>query len=144
MILVGLAAAVLSWRYRGWRVDLVGLLGTGGAIVPLALIALATDWERQAGVAAPAGRFGNQTVVVTASVGMLAWLVSRRFGWGWAVAAWTVAFGIVVVVAAARVYVGWNWPSEVIASALLGGLWVLVFAVAWHTRDRVRASQSRG
>jgi hypothetical protein len=52
MILVGLAAAGLSWHYRGWRANLIGLLGTGGAIVPLALIALATDWERRAGRAA--------------------------------------------------------------------------------------------
>lgn len=48
------------------------------------------------------------------------------------------AFGIAVVVAAARVYVGWSWPSEAIASTLLGGVWVLVFVVAWHTRDRLR------
>jgi membrane-associated phospholipid phosphatase len=107
--------------------------------VPLGLIALATDWERSAWVVAPVGRFGNQTVVVAASLGMLAWLLSRRFGWGWTVASWTVAVGIVVVVAAARVYVGWSWPSEVIASTLLGGLWVLVFVVAWHTRDQIRA-----
>lgn len=144
MILVGLAAAGLSWHYRGWRANLVGLLGTGGAIVPLALIALATDWERRAGMAAPAGRLGNQIVVVAASLGMLAWLLSRRFGWICAVASWTIALGIVVLVAAARVYVGWSWPSEAVASTLLGSLWVLVFAVAWHTHDEVsdRVSES--
>ena len=48
------------------------------------------------------------------------------------------ALAIVVVVGTARVYVGWSWPSEAVASTLLGGLWVLVFMVAWHTRDRVR------
>lgn len=134
VVLVGLVAAVLSWRYRSWRADLIGLLGTGGMVLLLALIALATDWERAAGVAAPAGRFGNQIVVVAASIGMLAWLLSRRIGWGWGVAAWTAAVGTVVVVAGARVYVGWSWPSEAVASVLLGGLWVLVFLVAWHTR----------
>jgi hypothetical protein len=143
VILVGLVAAVLAWRYRTWRADLVGLLGTGGVVVLLALIALASDWERAAGVAAPAGRFGNQTVVVAASVGMLAWLVSRRAGWGRRVTAWTAAFGIVVVVAAARVYVGWSWPSEAVASTLLGGLWVLVFLVAWHARGRAAPAGRR-
>jgi membrane-associated phospholipid phosphatase len=73
---------------------------------------------------------------------MLAWLLSRRFGWRWAVAAWTSALGLVVVVVSARVYIGWSWPSEAIASTLLGGLWVLVFMVAWHTRDRVRAQSA--
>jgi undecaprenyl-diphosphatase len=143
IVVVGLVALALSWgRYADWRTDLVGLIGTGGAIVPLALIAIATDWERHAWMAAPAGLFGNQTVVVTASVGMLAWLLSRRFGWRWAVAAWTAAFGVAVVVAAARVYVGWSWPSEAVASTLLGGLWVLVLVVAWHTRDRLHAESA--
>ena len=140
IILVGFVALLLNWRVRIWRADLLGVLGTGGAFVPLALIAVATDWERSPGAAAtPAGVFGNQAVVVTASAGMLAWLLSRRFGWRWAVAAWTAALGLVVVVGTARVYVGWSWPSEAIASTLLGGLWVLVFMIAWHTRDRVRA-----
>jgi hypothetical protein len=145
IVVVGLVALALAWgRLQDWRADLVGLIGTGGAILPLALIALATDWERHAWIARPAGLFGNQTVVATASVGMLAWLLSRRFGWRWAVAAWTAAFGIAVVVAAARVYVGWSWPSEAIASTLLGGLWVLVFVVAWHTRDRLGAEARNG
>jgi undecaprenyl-diphosphatase len=144
VVLVGLVAAVLSWWFGTWRTDAVGLLGTGGAVVPLALIALATDWERGAGVAAPAGRFGNQIVVASASIGILAWVLSRRAGWGWSVAAWTVAVGLVVVIAAARVYVGWSWPSEAVASTLLGGLWVLVFVIAWHTRDDVGASAEGG
>ena len=46
---------------------------------------------------------------------------------------------MVILVSAARLYVGWDWPSEIVASVLLGALWVIVFAVAWRTRDRVRA-----
>jgi undecaprenyl-diphosphatase len=81
--------------------------------------------------------------VVAASLGMLAWLLSRRFGWRLAVPAWTAAAGLVVVVGAARVYVGWSWPSEVIASTLLGALWVLVFMIAWRTRDRARSDSGQ-
>ncbi|MBX6724053.1 MAG: DedA family protein, partial [Dactylosporangium sp.] len=44
------------------------------------------------------------------------------------------------LVSAARLYLGWNWPSEVVASVLLGGAWVTVFVVAWRTRDRLRAA----
>jgi membrane-associated phospholipid phosphatase len=44
-----------------------------------------------------------------------------------------------MLVGAARMYVGRDWPSEVVASTLLGALWVLLFAVAWRTRDRVQA-----
>jgi undecaprenyl-diphosphatase len=139
VVLVGVVALVLNWRSRVWRADLVGVLGTVGAFVPLVLIALATDWERASGAMPTNALFRNQTAVVTASLGMLAWLVSRRFGWAAAVAGWTAAVGIVVVVGTARVYVGWSWPSETVASALLGGLWVLIFIIAWHTRDRLRS-----
>jgi len=143
IIVVGLIGVALNWRVRIWRADLIGVLGTGGAFLPLAMIALATNWERGIGApASPVGAFGNQAAVASASAGMLAWLLSRRFGWRWAVAAWTSALGLVVIVVSARVYVGWSWPSEAVASTLLGGLWVLVFMVAWHTRDRVRAQNA--
>jgi membrane-associated phospholipid phosphatase len=38
--------------------------------------------------------------------------------------------------------VGWSWPSESVASVLLGWLWVLVFVIAWRTRDRLGADRS--
>ncbi len=134
---VGVAALALTWRSRVWRRDLAGVLGTVGAFVPLVLIALATDWARTPDSRPHADLLPNQTVIVAASLGMLAWLISRRFAWGWAVAAWTAAVGVVIVVGAARVYVGWSWPSETVASTLLGLLWVLVFVVAWRARDRM-------
>jgi undecaprenyl-diphosphatase len=142
VLLVGLVAIVLNWRSRVWRADLAGVLGTVGAFVPLVIIALVTDWERAPSATPKPGFFPNQTAVVATSLGMLAWLLSRRFGWRLAVPAWTAAVGAAVVVGAGRVYIGWSWPSEVIASTLLGGLWVLVFVVAWHTRDKARAGES--
>jgi undecaprenyl-diphosphatase len=141
VLLVGLVAIALNWRSRVWRVDLAGVLGTVGAFVPLVIITLVTDWERPPDAAPRPGFFPNQMAVVAASLGMLAWLLSRRFGWRLAVPAWTAAVGAAVVVGAGRVYVGWSWPSEVVASTLLGALWVLVFMVAWHTRDKVRAGE---
>lgn len=140
--LVGVLAVALNWRSRVWRMDLVGVLGSFGAFVPLVIISIAADWERSPHTTPRPGFFPNQTAIVAASLGMLAWLLSRRFGWRIAVPAWTAAVGLVFVVGAARVYVGWSWPSEVVASTLLGGLWLLVFVVAWHTRDRVRAGSA--
>jgi membrane protein DedA with SNARE-associated domain/membrane-associated phospholipid phosphatase len=141
VLLVGLVAIALNWRSRVWRADLAGVLGTVGAFVPLVIITLVTDWERAPDATPTPGFFPNQTAVVVASLGMLAWLLSRRYGWRLAVPAWTAAIGAAVVVGAGRVYVGWSWPSEVVASTLLGALWVLVFMVAWHTRDKVRADE---
>jgi undecaprenyl-diphosphatase len=141
VVLVGLVAVLLNWRSRVWRADLVGVLGTVGAFIPLVVIALDAEWERSPTSSPAVGLFHNQTTVVTASVGMLAWLLARRFGWRWAVPAWTGAVLVVVLVVTARIYLGWSWPSESIGSILLGSLWVLVFVVAWHTRDRVNASR---
>lgn len=143
IVLVGLTAAATTWRSRvwrslHWRADLIGVLGTVGAFIPLLIIALTTGLERDPANAPPASLFRNQAALVAAGVGLLAWLLGRRFGWRVGVPAWTAALCAVVVVDAARVYVGWSWPSEAVASTLLGGLWVLVFVVAWHTRDRIR------
>jgi membrane protein DedA with SNARE-associated domain len=154
ILLVGLVALALNWRSlipRAWlgptgigtapRADLVGVLGTVGAFIPLVLIGLAADWAGTASTGPNPGFFPNQTAVVCASLGMLAWLLGRRFGWGAGAAAWTGAAGGAILVGAARMYLGWSRPSQTVAAMLLGGLWVLVFVVAWHTRDRVQASQ---
>ncbi|MGB9376315.1 MAG: phosphatase PAP2 family protein [Mycobacteriales bacterium] len=44
-------------------------------------------------------------------------------------AAWVIAIAIPVLVAAGRLYRGMHFPTDVLASALLGGLWL-----AWMTR----------
>ena len=136
VILVGLVALAINWKSRIWETDLVAALGTMGAFVPLAVIAMVTSWSPPSATQ-PSGRlFVNQTVVVTASLGMLAWSLSRRFGWVAAVSAWMSAIAGTILVGTARVYLGWNWPSQTLSSVLLGGLWVLVFVVAWRARDR--------
>jgi undecaprenyl-diphosphatase len=72
---------------------------------------------------------------------MLAWLLSRRFGWRTAVASWTAAVTGSILVAAARLFLGWDWPSGTVAATLLGALWVLVFMIAWRTRDRLSRTE---
>ncbi|MEN3305721.1 MAG: hypothetical protein V7603_1923 [Micromonosporaceae bacterium] len=143
VILVGLVAVVLNRRTRAWRADLVGVLGSVGAFIPLLILGVATDWVGTPVSEPVASVFPNQTAIVTASLGMLAWLVSRRAGWRLGVAAWLTAVAGSLLVAVARVYVGWSWPSQSVASVLLGWLWVLVFVIAWRTRDRVSLDPTR-
>jgi len=145
VVAAGVLGLVLNSRPGRWRADLLGVLGTVGAFIPLVILAVAADWVRPAaaGEAGAAGPFPNQVTLVTASLGMVAWLLTRqRLPWGGKVSAWMVAIGLVVLVSAARLYVGWNWPSEIVASILLGALWVVVFAVARRTRDRIRAADA--
>jgi undecaprenyl-diphosphatase len=132
VIAVGLIGVLLNPRPRAWRTDLLGVLGTVGAFVPLLVLALAAEWARSDGAAW--SLFTDQAMVVTASLGMLAWLLTRRLRWAAAVPVWFVAIGAVLLTALASLYVGRAWPSEVLASVLLGALWVLVFVVAWQTR----------
>jgi membrane protein DedA with SNARE-associated domain len=136
---VAVVGVALNPRPRVWRTDLLGALGTAGAFIPLLILALAGDWTRpEAGTHA---LLSNQVTVVTAGLGMLAWMVGRRMAWAAAVGLWLAAVGAVLLVAGASLYLGGTWPSEVVASILMGSLWVLVFMVAWHTRSRLRAEQ---
>jgi len=167
VVAAGVVGLALNRRLGQWRADLLGILGTVGAFLPLAILAVATELSRggddvvpggpllaQPGASVPgevvmaAGRFiggsglyGSQVTLVTASVGLVAWLLTRRWRrWGVGVACWTSAVGVVLLVSVSRLYLGWDWPSEVLASILLGAAWVLVFAVAWRTRDRLQAA----
>ncbi|HEX6500620.1 MAG TPA: VTT domain-containing protein [Micromonosporaceae bacterium] len=140
VVAVTVAVAVQHWRFpitRVRRQRLLGVVGTAGLFVPPLVLAVAADLGGTA-----LGLLSGQVTVVAASLGMLAWSASRRLNWAGGVAVWTASVGAPAVLGAARVYAGWNWPSEVFASMLLGALWVLVFAVAWHTRDQVLAGEA--
>ncbi|MEQ4304325.1 DedA family protein [Plantactinospora sp. B6F1] len=140
ILVVALAAAVVGWRTRPWRVDLLSVLGTVGAFVPLLVLVLVTDVTGPTS-SAPVRLLPAQNAVVAASFCTLAWLLARQSRWPMAVAAWTVAAVGVVTIGAARLYVGWSSASETVTSVLLGVLWTAVFIVAWASRDRaVRAA----
>lgn len=159
IVAVALLAVLLGWRSRSWRSDLVSIIGTIGAFVPLVVLALVAELtqpdEGSARVGAAAMPEGSATVaagsvfpaqhaVATASLCTLAWLVARRTRWPVGVAAWTVAAIGIVVVGAARIYLGWSSASQTVTSVLLGVLWTLVFMIAWATRDRARHGTAPG
>ncbi|HYN93689.1 MAG TPA: DedA family protein [Pilimelia sp.] len=136
---VALAAAVLGWRSRAWRGDLVSVVGTAGAFLPLVILAVVAErlQPEAYGPPAPTAVFvSTQNTVVTAGMCTLAWLVARFVRWPWAVTAWTVAAVGVVTVSGARLYLGLTPASDTVTSALLGASWTAVFMVAWATRDR--------
>ncbi|NES29395.1 DedA family protein [Micromonospora terminaliae] len=132
---VALVAAVVAWRNRPWRADLLGVLGTVGAFVPLVVLVLVAGLTGPGGPDAAPDLRPTQTAVVTASFGTLAWLLSRGARWPVAVAVWTGALAGVVAVTGARLYLGWSTASGTATSVLLGAAWVTVFVVAWATRD---------
>ncbi|MCF0094524.1 DedA family protein [Micromonospora sp. MH99] len=146
IVLVAVVAAVLAWRNRPWRTDLLSVVGTVGAFVPLVVLAVVAELTSTPG-GGPGGHeavpFSTQNAVVAASLCTLAWLVSRSARWPVAVAAWTAAAAGVLGVAAARLYLGLETASGTAAAVLLGVLWTVVFLVAWATRDRAVGDRER-
>ncbi|WP_327034717.1 DedA family protein [Micromonospora ureilytica] len=153
IFLVAVVAAVLAWRNRPWRTDLLSVVGTVGAFVPLVVLAVVAELTGPNGTAPGGGEVGplsTQNAVVAASFCTLAWLVSRGAHWPVAVAACTTAAAGVLGIGGARLYLGLETASGTAAAVLLGVLWTVVFMVAWATRDRAvgegqpPVDQSRG
>lgn len=135
ILFVAVVAAVVAWRQRPWRADLLSVVGTVGAFVPLVVLAVAADVVRP-DRSGPPVLFPTQTAVVAASLCTLAWLLSRGARWPVAVAAWTFAAAGAVGVGGARLYLGLSTASSALSGMLLGVAWTAVFMVAWVTRDR--------
>ncbi|GAB3862665.1 hypothetical protein GCM10029963_69420 [Micromonospora andamanensis] len=135
IVMVAVVALVQAWRHRPWRADLLSVVGTVGAFVPLVVLAAVADLAAGERVVL----FSTQNVVVTASLCTLAWLLSRGARWPVAVAAWTVAAAGVVTIGGARLYLGLSTASGTVGAVLLGAAWTAVFMVAWATRDRAVA-----
>jgi len=147
---VALLAAVLGWRAKTWRGDLVSLVGTVGAFLPLVILTVVTDrLQPDPALADPAriepggldaGPVADllpaQNTVVAASLCTIAWLLARHSRWPRAVAAWTCAAAGLVTLCGARLYLGWDSASGTVTSVLIGVLWTALFMVAWATRDR--------
>ncbi|MEV4492092.1 DedA family protein [Micromonospora coxensis] len=137
IVLVTVVAAGLAWRHRPWRADLLSVLGTAGAFLPLVVLAVVADATASG---RPAVVFPTQNAVAAASLCTLAWLLSRDARWPLAVAAWTAAAAGIAVVGGARLYLGWSTASGTATSVLLGVAWTAVFVIAWITRDRAVAA----
>jgi undecaprenyl-diphosphatase len=139
IVVVAVVALLLGWRARAWKGDLVSVVGTVGAFLPLVVLALIVDVvQPNIGWASPPlmnTHFPTQNAVATASLCTLAWMLTRRSHWPVVVAAWTGAAVGVLTMSVARLYVGRSTASATVTSVLLGVLWTLVFIVAWATRD---------
>ena len=139
ILVVALVAAALAWRHRSLRGDLVTVVSTAGAFVPLVLLAVISDVTRAGDLTAASssvsGLFPSQNAVITAGFCTLAWLLSRRRHWPLRVALWTVAAAAIASLSGARLYLGWSVASETATSVLLGVMWTLFFMVAFASRD---------
>ncbi|WP_250028781.1 DedA family protein [Paractinoplanes maris] len=91
---------------------------------------------RGAGDAGPAlaALASGQVAQLTAVIGLLTWLLSRRLTWPRRVTVGTVAAAVLTVCAGSWVYLGWSSLSETIAALLLGVAWAVFNAALWSSR----------
>lgn len=145
VIVVGLVAVVVALRSRRrgeprWFAPL-------GAFGSLVILGATVDWAIP-GTTPPPGQppdafFPTSHVIVTASLGLLAWMASRHSNWSRSVGAWTGAAIVLFLVTVARLYLVDNWPSEAAAAVLLGVVWDVVLVATWRSWERAPEAAAR-
>lgn len=132
------AVAAVAWvrgrHHRPPRHDLMGLLGSLGAFVPLVMLALVAQSTQVPAV---------HHTLLTAGLGLLAWLVAGGRRWPVAVAIWTVTAVAGLTLIGARLYLGASTVSGTVTGVLLGAMWAAVFMVAWATRESQKRTAER-
>ena len=152
VVLPLLAAAVLAFYLKGWRLSATLLLVStaGGTLLTVVLKAV---FERarpelfDSGYTAPFYSFpsGHATVAV-GLYGTLTLILAYRLS---GLARWAVAtFGVtlVLLIGYSRLYLGVHYPTDVLAGYLAAPLWVIfvgVAYVAWLSIRGLRAAESR-
>lgn len=143
VLLVALAAALavmLRRRPGDRRYELIRVVVL---FAPLVVMAAVIDAHQPSAAlpdpTRPVLLFPGEHAVVVAGIGMATWLVSYRRGRTGRAVAWTVAAVVVLVLTAARLYVGWSRPSNTVAALLLGVLWATAVIGAWHSSSRLNS-----
>jgi membrane-associated phospholipid phosphatase len=143
IVLTVLAAAVFRWKFGRWRESLVVIYAVIGETAIFMATTLLIDRPRpnvpHLDTAPPTSSFpsGHTAAAVCfyGSVAIILW--HNRHRW---VGVLAVLVGVVVplAVASSRVYRGMHYPTDVLAGALLGAIWltVVIFYVFYvRTKD---------
>jgi undecaprenyl-diphosphatase len=138
--LMVLAAAVFRWKFGRWRESLVVIYAVVGETAIFMATTLLIDRPRpnvpQLDTAPPTSSFpSGHTAAAVCFYGSVAAIIlwHNRHRW---VGVLAVLVGAVVplVIASSRVYRGMHYPTDVLAGALLGAIWltVVIFYVRTH------------
>lgn len=117
----------------------LGLLASGGAVVPLVLLVAVLHVAEV--VARSERLFAVQHATSTTAIALAVWTVARKRRPGPRRAAvWTLGAVAVLVLAAGRIYLGWGSVSSTVAALLIGVAWAGVFAAAWAANAPARGA----
>src|SRR5215211_1192481 len=126
---VAVAVAALAWRR--WREPMLVAVAVAGEVGIFLLVTLMVDRDRppvrHLDVAPPTSSFpSGHTAATIALWGALAILASERARSALVRGLFlTLAVVLPLLVASSRLYRGMHFPSDVLAGAALGGLWLL-------------------
>src|SRR5215211_2523086 len=129
LAVVAVAVAALAWRR--WREPMLVAVAVAGEVGIFLLVTLMVDRDRppvrHLDVAPPTSSFpSGHTAATIALWGALAILASERARSALVRGLFlTLAVVLPLLVASSRLYRGMHFPSDVLAGAALGGLWLL-------------------
>jgi len=138
--LTTLAAALCRWRFGRWRESLVVIYAVVGETAIFVATTLFIDRPRPSvphlDEAPPTSSFpSGHTAAAVCFYGSIAAIIFWHSRYRWiGVVAIAVGAAVPLAIGASRVYRGMHYPTDVLAGALLGAIWlsVVIFYVRTH------------
>ena len=149
IVITAVLIGVLRWRTGRWYEAIVLVISVAGEVA-IFLCATLIVPQRRPPVhrldpapptsSYPSGHTAASIALYCCLALIVLWLYSGR---GWARALAVAGFCVPVFVGLSRVYMGEHYPSDVVAGALLGGLWLSLVAVILLPGDRPQRARGR-